>query len=177
MLFFDNDITIILGIMLVILLTFFLSRFFQGKIALSISFAIVLLLISFSFYLDYKSKFITFDEFASEQLDERKLWRMTIWTYDISSDFPEPKSHATTFDEEIIQKVLDDFSGMELKFNDDMRREYEKEYCIEITSHNSFSFYVDDHYLNQYEILTDTNHLQTIRSLVEGDELNWEEFD
>ncbi|MBU9712496.1 hypothetical protein [Evansella tamaricis] len=175
--FYFNTVNLVLCFMLFLLLIILLLLFFKLKKAVLISFISVLLLSFLVVYMEYRSQFITFENLAANQIDdESTYWSMTIWTYDVSKETPQATAVASIYDKKIIQTILDDFKDMELK-RDDVLRFYEREYRIQITTRNHFTFYVDEDYIDHYEILNDTNHLQTIEYLITSNDVLWEYFE
>ncbi|MDG5788577.1 hypothetical protein QA612_13910 [Evansella sp. AB-P1] len=161
-----------LSIMLILLLIPIFMYFFKKQIAIRLSMATVLLLTVILLFLGYRGQFTTFEEYASNGIQMDDLHRMQIIINDVSSDYSESIALANIHNEEVIRQVLDDFSNVELKRDADVRY-YDRKYRIQITSRNYFSFYVDEDYLDHYEIINDTDHLNTIRSLIESDDVHW----
>lgn len=132
-------------------------------------------------------KYSSFEKHVAKNLNEDTIIEsMTIRIYDTSNEdefFPERKAWVTVEDKQIINAVLEDFSGLKLRRDDDARRPV-REYEIRMLVTNevkpdylvtkSIYFDVDQHYLDNYKILGETEHLKTIKSLEENEEIEWE---
>jgi len=113
------------------------------------------------------------------------LFADEINTYDFSGNMPERKASVTIEEEEIIERILEDFSGLELKKDYDIQNIY-RDYQIEIVVTNQIKekhfsttiirFDLDKNYVNDYQIVSETNHLKTIEYLVENDEIDWQDL-
>ncbi|MBP1970240.1 hypothetical protein J2Z83_002358 [Virgibacillus natechei] len=161
----------------IILLTFFLSLLFKKRSTLIVAVAIVVV---GTIFIVYQSKYTTFQELVSNQINEENTVRdISITINDLSSDIPERKASVTIGDEEITERILEDFSEVELR-EDQEARPIDRKYRISIRTTNeieenvlktdSFTLSVNDNYIDDYEIISETDHLKTIESLVESEE-------
>ncbi|MEC5423498.1 hypothetical protein QGM71_08310 [Virgibacillus sp. C22-A2] len=179
--FFYNDL-FLFGV-IIVLITVFLRLFFKKRTAFIIAVGLVAIGgIGTAFIID-QMKYTTFQEVFSEQINEKSDIRgMSISINDVSNRIPETKATATIRDEEIMERVLADFLKLELKKDVDAQL-YHRDYTIKITTNNeveegrsvtdSFTMYVDENYINEYEVLSEKDHLSTVDLLVEDDAIDW----
>ncbi|MGY0694689.1 DUF4181 domain-containing protein [Virgibacillus sp. FSP13] len=145
------------------------------------------------FFINNQMKYTTFSKVVSDQLNEETTVRsITIYQNHLSGDIPEREASATIKDNETIDRILEDFSDMELKKVDGFR-EYRK-YRIRIVVTNqvaadhysteSLTVGFDENYLTTsegyhgvYEIVSEIDQMKTIESLVKSGEIDWEYYD
>ncbi|MBE4909976.1 hypothetical protein IMZ08_18220 [Bacillus luteolus] len=151
------------------------------------AFFIIGFLIVGTFLIFEWDKYSSFEKRVAKSLHEDTIIEsMTIRIYDMSKKddfFPERKAWVTIKDQETINAVLEDFSGLKLKRDEDARRQV-REYEIKLLVTNEVKpdllvtkniyLEVDEHYLEDYKILGETEHLKTIKSLEENEEIKWE---
>ncbi len=102
--------------------------------------------------------------------------KIVLTAYDLSGELPEREESITVEEEGTITKLMGDFEKIELKKRPDMEPYY-KEFSVEILAANEIEenhiltkkvlFDLDEKCLNNYEIVSSTDHLQTIESLFE----------
>lgn len=184
-LFFDVTwqlYNIFLVVFLIVLAALILRFLLKNKIHFFVAVGIVSV---GAVFLAYQMNHTTFQAVVSDHLHENSTVRnISISTNDLTGDFPEREARATIEDEAIIEKILEDFSEIELRTSNHSRGL--KDYSIHITITNevkdnylvtnTLTLEMDDTYLDQYEIISDTNHLQTIESLVEREEVDWQKY-
>ncbi|WP_100009825.1 hypothetical protein [Lentibacillus sediminis] len=131
-------------------------------------------------YLINEQKYTTFDELYSDQLNEDSIVRsVTIRIGGITENY----AHTTIEDEEVIDQIVESLRGLELKENRNAPF-MEEDYTVRITTTNeieegllrteSFDLRLDGDYLNQYQVVGETDHLSIIERLVESEEVEWE---
>lgn len=174
---------LILFVILIVLVSFILSKFIKKRITLMI---VIASLIFGSIFFVYQMKYTTLMELYSEQLNEDSVVKsVSITINEPSENIPERIRSVTIEKEEIIDKILEDFSGIELKKDDDIQHLH-RDYQIELVVTNQIKkdhfstttihLNLDKNYVNDYRIISKSNHLITIESLVEDDELDWKEY-
>ncbi|QKY70702.1 DUF4181 domain-containing protein [Lentibacillus sp. CBA3610] len=142
------------------------------------------------FFIDDWMKHTTFQDVVSEQLhEETEVNSITIRINDLSERIPQTKARVTIEDKETIGRILEVFSEMELKQDDGLHEFRKYNVTIETTNQVAEDHFetkglrveLDENYANisasshgRYEIVSGTNHLQTIEELVESDEIDWE---
>ncbi|GAE25386.1 hypothetical protein JCM9140_1377 [Halalkalibacter wakoensis JCM 9140] len=157
-----------------------LSFFMKNKILI---FVTLLILVTATIFAIDQTRYSTFEELFEDQLhDDSTVKAMSIAINDISGQIPNTEVRATIEDESIIHAILEDFSELELKKDEDALYS-DNRYTIAITINNEVregvsrisDLYidVDYHSLNGYEIISNTNHLQTIESLIEHEKVEW----
>ncbi|WP_106497265.1 DUF4181 domain-containing protein [Lentibacillus sp. Marseille-P4043] len=145
------------------------------------------------YFINDQMKYTTFSEVVSDQLNEETTVRsITIYQNDLTGDIPERKASAAIKDEEMLDRIVEDFSDMELKKMDGFP-EYRK-YRVRIVVTNQVA---TDHYSTEsltvgfnenylttsagsngvYEIVDGTDQTKTIESLVKSGEIDWEYYD
>jgi hypothetical protein len=105
---------------------------------------------------------------------------------DFSGNMPKQIRRVTIEDEKIIERIIEDLSGIKLKEDDDIPV-LDRDYQIEIVVTNQIKedhfstttvrLNLDKNYVNDNKIVSEPEHLKTIESLVEDDHLNWMEYD
>ncbi|MFD2762374.1 DUF4181 domain-containing protein [Lentibacillus juripiscarius] len=143
------------------------------------------------FFISDLMKYTTFQEVVSDQLhEETEIRRISIRVNELNNaGMAETiKKRATINDDETIDRILQDFSEMELKKDDGFLEE--RKYYISIVTKNKKAedyyktedlvVYVGNHYISisegrasRYRIVSETDHLQTIESLVKSDKIDW----
>ncbi|WP_188456902.1 DUF4181 domain-containing protein [Virgibacillus oceani] len=141
------------------------------------------------FFINEKMKYTTFQDVVSDQLNEESTVRsITIDINDFSGTLPKREASATIRDQDLINRILADFSDVELKKETGFRDYWD--YTLRIITTNqveedhfsteSLYVHVDGDYISisegnadVYKIVTQSNHLKTIESLVESDEVVW----
>jgi hypothetical protein len=122
------------------------------------------------------TKYSSFLELYSDQLNEDSVVQsVTITVYDDSESIPDFKKSITIGDAEIMKRIIDELSGVELKKEKNIPHQF-RDYYINIVVTNriekdhfrttSIGFDIDINHLNQYRIINETEHLKTIQSLV-----------
>ncbi|ARK32470.1 hypothetical protein [Halalkalibacter krulwichiae] len=172
-LFFDLSWQLFHYLLIAILLTaliFLLSRFIKNKIALL---AVTLTIILGTILLINQTKYTTFQDLVPEDSEIRSI---SITVNDLSGDRAEPAARTTIEDDSLIQEILEDLNQIKLKKDDDVRVQNRK-YTIGITANHkireNFSrttttyLKIDDQYVGESQIISNTNHLKTIESLIE----------
>jgi hypothetical protein len=163
------------------ILTGFINFLKKEKVSLIIVFVILGTYLIFEW-----DKYSTFEKSFTKKIHaDTTIESMTIRIYDTSDGdgyFPERKAWVTIKDKKTINAVLEDFSELKLKRDDDARV-FARKYSIDILVtneekpnflvSNSIVFEVDENYLNDYKILGETEHLKTIESLVNNKEIEW----
>ena len=167
-------------------LTFFMSLFFKKRSTLIAS---VIIVIFGTLFIVDQMQYTTFQKLVSDQLNEESIVEsisITINDVSESGGLPVRVARVKIEDEEIIKRILQDFSDMELKKDVDARYTG-RDYSVRILTTNevkenfletsSISLELDDYYVNEYEIVNKTVHLKTIESLVENDEIDWDYYE
>jgi hypothetical protein len=172
-----------LSIIGVIFLIFFLSLFIKKKPPL---FIVTICLVLGTIYLADQMKYTTFTKLYSKQINEGSvLESVTITVNELIDGIPKGKMQTTIKDEEVIEQIIGDLSELELKKEDhpdDIFLKYEVRFVStnkikEDTYQSEFvGVDLDDNYLNNYEIVSDTNHLKAIESIVENKEYEWRDL-
>ncbi|MUV38920.1 hypothetical protein JNUCC1_02792 [Lentibacillus sp. JNUCC-1] len=170
---------IFLGGIVVILLSIFIKK--KSRLIV-----VLLILVVGSIFLIPQALHTTFPDGVSDQLNEDSTVQAIIITInDVSGDRPVREEQVTIRDKDIIGHILEDLSDVELKEDRNavvLGRKYHLN--IRITNKVEDGYYktstlmvdVDQHYLNKYKIVNEPNHLETIESLVENDEVDWEDL-
>ncbi|MCD8510183.1 MAG: hypothetical protein LRY73_10145 [Bacillus sp. (in: Bacteria)] len=172
---------LLLGVLLVII-TFTLRLFTEKKsIVIGTNIVVVVIIVG----LFYMNQFTNFEKLVSHQLNEDTVIRqITIDVNDPNERYRERVATLTVEEEDTIEQILADLSQLELKRDPDSRVFVRKFHVRILTTNDEDTHLVtrylaldlDDNYLNEYEIISDTDHLQTIRALWESDEVEWRTF-
>lgn len=119
----------------------------------------LLILIGGVIYLINQQKYTTFDEVFSEQLNENSIVRSV--TIRIGED-TDNYAYMEIEDEEVIDQIVESFSGLELKEDNNARGE-EADYIVRITTTkrieeglsktDSISIMLHGDYLNRYQVV------------------------
>ncbi|QOY34981.1 hypothetical protein AWH56_020035 [Anaerobacillus isosaccharinicus] len=167
----------------IVLLALFLSLFVKTKSKLIAAVMVVLVAV---FFLVNHMQYTTFPKLVSNQLNEKSQIRdMTITINDNSNGYRDIEASVTIEDEEIIEQILTDFESLKLKRDINHRfREHNFTLSILVTNEtkkhvyntSSQTLYIDDDYINNYRILSATNHLKTIEALIENEEIEWQYY-
>jgi hypothetical protein len=158
-------------IVLIVLVTLVMSRFIKGKRTLIM---VMGLLVLAAFITVHQSKYTTFQELYDKTLKEDSVIdAIKIRVYDPSSDFSGSK---TIKKQDSIRRIMDDFSKMKLKKDADNTREF-YQYHLEIIVTNQVEedryltkiihLKLDQNFLNNYKIISDTNHLESMQTLLD----------
>jgi hypothetical protein len=158
-----------------LVLGLFLKLFIKNRVALLI--VLSCLVLGLFLFVDHL-KYTTFTDLYEREINEdSEVERITITVNQLSEqNSPEGRETVTIEDQEIIQRILDDFSQIELKKDETARGQF-REYDIRFVTTNEVreeqlvTEYVDvgldQFYLNDYKIISETDHLETIQLLVE----------
>ncbi|KGX89593.1 tripartite tricarboxylate transporter TctB family protein [Pontibacillus marinus] len=182
-------VTYVVGALAVGLLALFLSMYIQNKkIIISILTGIVLAAILFVLFEVYQETYPSFSEISSLQFNEDTEFEVAnLSIYEFSEgEMPERQAMLKIKDQAIIDRILSDFKNMKFKKDEHAERHFRK-YHLTVTvtkkvkkdhfTSETFTYDFDEDYLFNYEILNETNHMQTIKSLRENDDLNWNYYD
>lgn len=154
---------------------------FKNKIFL---FVLVLTLIIAVIIVINQTRQTTFQELFSEQLNEETTVRsISIAINEVSGYRTETEARTNIEDESLMNDILEDLAEVELKKDEDAPL-IGKKYTIGVTVNNEVgdnhssttTLYIDvnNNYLNDYKITRSSNHLETIESVVEDEEVEWE---
>ncbi|MGY3714246.1 hypothetical protein ACWE42_01825 [Sutcliffiella cohnii] len=175
------DLTsLVLGSLLVVLVAFIISRFIQDRMkVIVITFVFIVGLFMLANILAYTS----FTKYASKYINEETtINNVTITVYDLDDrGMRLDYTSITIEDEKVIDKLLQDFSQVKLK-KDLNTTSWERRYNVMFSVTNpasdgkyvvtgSYSFNVDEKYLNDHKIINSTNHLSTIEEIIEYEDL------
>lgn len=117
----------------IILLTFFLSLWFKKRSTLFIAVAIV---VAGVIFIVVQTKYTTFQDLVSDQFNEESTVQdISITVNDPSGRIPERKAGVTLEDEEIMERILEDFADIELREGKDARP-FDRKYRISIRTTN-----------------------------------------
>lgn len=180
--FFGYSTSILLLGVLLLIITFTLRLFTEKKsIVIGTNIVVVLAIVG----LFYMHQFTNFEKLVSHQLNEDTVVRhITIDVNDPNERYRDRVATLTVEDEDTIEQILTDLSKLELKRDPDSRTFVRKFHVRILTTYEEETHLVtrylgldlDENYLNEYEIISDTDHLQTIKTLWESDELEWRTF-
>jgi len=171
---------ILLAIAAIIGVTAMLRIFFKKRI---IAFLIAAILVIGTAYMIDRSHYTTFTEVYSDHLNEESIVRsITIYTNYIPDDYTfDREAYIEIEDKEIMNELIQEFSQLELKRDRDHHVIENPSYRVRITTTNeeeagllrteSFYFELDEEYLDRYEVINDTNHLQILDRLVENEKM------
>jgi len=182
-------VTYVVGGLGIGLLALFLSMYIQSKkIIISILTSIVIAAILIVLVDAYQEKYPSFSELSSLQFNEDTEFEVAnLSVYELSEgEMPDREAMLKIKDKAIIDRILNDFENMELKKDEDAERHFRK-YHLTITvtikvkeahyTSETFTYDFDQNYFFNYEILNGTNHIQTIKSLKENEDLDWNYYD
>jgi hypothetical protein len=150
-----------------------LSMFIKKRII--IMFVIAILTIGSILFIE-QTKYTTLMELYTNQINENSAIKsVTITVFDKQKKIPDFNSSVTIEDEIVINRIIDDLASVKLKKDKDTPTLH-GEYHINIAVSNeieedhfsltSVGFDISSKYVNNYAIISDTDHLKTIESLV-----------
>jgi len=130
-------------------------------------------------------KYTTFQQLNPEiSKEDSEIHSITIYINDLSESLSYREARLIIEDPETIEKISNDLAAIRLK---DTNSFHDLKYSIDISysyqieenmiSRQSFLFHIDEQYLFRHEIVNDTNHLETIETLVDSDDAEWEELE
>lgn len=162
---------------IIILVAIIMSFFFKTRKSVAIAVTIVAAGIILIFN---HMRYTTFEKQFAKQLNEETIVpSITIYTFDPAG---KRKAHVTIKDEHIINRIKEDLSRVELKKDYNSSAIF-RDYHLNILTTNqkenytlteSFNFDMDGEYINQFKIISDSNHLKTIESLIGNEAIDWE---
>ncbi|MGD6831301.1 hypothetical protein ACQCT5_04025 [Sutcliffiella halmapala] len=159
---------------------------FRKKVVVGIALIAVALGVG---YLQNEMKYTNFHEMTSGTIkDDSEIRSITIKVKDIEGgseqDYWKTIGQLTIEDEELVDKLLNDLNGMELKETNYSTFELNSKYIVEMLVVNEknnlwvtdkLMYSIDKTHFSGYEIVNDTDHLKTIEELVESDRMEWYE--
>ncbi len=162
---------------LIVLVTLVMSIFIKRKLTLIL---VMTLLVLGGFITVNLLTYTTFPELYEETLTEDSVIdSIKIRVHDPSSDELYKHASKAIEDPDIIERLMNDFSKIELKKEDHSPQDY-YQYHVEIAVTNQVGtdhyltkvlhVKLDEHFLDDYKIISNTNHLKTIQTLVGGKE-------
>ncbi|MGD6966051.1 hypothetical protein ACQCVP_06450 [Rossellomorea vietnamensis] len=162
---------------LIAIVTLVMSKFIKRKRTL---FMVMTVLVIGVFFAVQQSKYTSFPELYNKILKEDSvIEEINIRVYDPSNDSLEPSASKVIEDQDTIEGLMNDFSKIELKKEDGTAREfYQYHVGIIVTNQageDRFSTKViniklDQDYLNDYKVISSTNHLKTLEALFSGED-------
>jgi hypothetical protein len=166
------------------LVTLIFSLYIKNRITLIIIMAV---LIIGSVIIINQTKYTTLLEVYSHQLNKASdVKSISITIQEPSENVPDVIRSVTIEKKEVIERILEDFSTIELKKNDDIQHLY-RDYYIEIIVTNeieedhfsttTINLNIDKDYVNDFKIISETNHLKTIESLVKDEKVDWKDYE
>ncbi|WP_202081594.1 hypothetical protein [Caldalkalibacillus salinus] len=174
----------VFNVLLILPVIFFLRLIFKKKT--HFYFALTLFLIVTALFI-VKANYTTFEDVYADSLNEDTMVEsVTIFINDLTNHKPERevRTRTTIEDTDVIARILDDLSGLELK-NDPENYSFYKKYALvfTVTNEEKHHFYrtnklhinIDEQHLNRYKIVNGTDHLKTIKQLVESDDIEWKQ--
>jgi hypothetical protein len=133
-----------------------------------------------------QTKYTTLLKLYSNQLNESSVVESISITVQEPSEYvPKNVRSVTIENKEVIEKILGDFSTIELK-EEDVQHLYRNYYIVIVVTNQieedhfsttSIHLNIDKNYMNNYKIISKTNHLKTIESLVEDGSVDWQEHE
>ncbi|OEH93837.1 hypothetical protein [Bacillus solimangrovi] len=177
-LIFSDFIFVILAIGLAMLL---MSIFIKKKIILFSTITVIILGLIFSSFVMVEEDYTSFSKLYDDQLNEDAvIERVKITINDLVGDKREV-AHLQVKDNEIIAAILNDLSSLKLENERESRgkREYEIKLIVanevgeKQTSVSTIHFDLDANYFENHQIISESNHLKTIESLVNSEEVEW----
>ncbi len=165
---------LLLIILSIILPVFLILYFFTRK--KSFLFA-SLLLIGGLFIVVETMKYTTFMELFEDSIQEESVVeKITITVNGEGSEKQVSKSKIEVTDPSMIDSILTDFTKMKLKEDNNPPFSDSPSYTIQIVSTNKVrkgvfetelvSFEINDHYLHKYKIVSNTDHLKTVKEVI-----------
>jgi hypothetical protein len=133
-----------------------------------------------------QTKYTTLLKLYSNQLNESSVVESISITVQEPSEYVPKNVRSVTIDnKEVIEKILGDFSTIELK-EEDVQHLYRNYYIVMVVSNQieedhfsttSIHLNIDKNYMNKYKIISKTNHLKTIESLFKDASVDWQEHE
>ncbi|MGM0834751.1 MAG: hypothetical protein ACQEV7_01260 [Bacillota bacterium] len=132
----------------------------------------------------YQLKYNTFEEWNSEHFGEETTIRsVSIHVNETTDGFPVELGRITVEDKDEIDRILADLIGLKLKKvteSGEPWKKYRVEFLVvnekgNLLETNSLSYSIDQNYINEYQIISEQNHLSTIEELVESEEMEWKD--
>jgi hypothetical protein len=133
-----------------------------------------------------QTKYTTLLKVYSNQLNESSVVESISITVQEPSEYvPKNVRSVTIENKEVIEKILGDFSTIELK-EEDVQHLYRNYYIVMVVTNQieedhfsttSIHLNIDKNYMNKYKIISKTNHLKTIESLVKDASVDWQEHE
>ncbi|MCA1322212.1 hypothetical protein LC085_20230 [Bacillus tianshenii] len=159
---------------------------FRKKVVVGIALLIVAIGVG---YLQNEMKYTDFHEMTSGTLkDDSEIRSITIKVKDIEGvsekDYWKTIGQMTIEDEELVDRLINDLKGLELKETNYSTYELNSKYIVEMLVVNEkdnllvtdkLMFSIDKTHFSGYEIINDIDHLKTIEELVESDRMEWYE--
>jgi hypothetical protein len=155
------------------LVTLILSIFLKKKITLLIVMGV---LIIGTLVVINQLKYTTLFDLYSDQLNEDSdVKSVSITINDLSGNMPKQVRRVTIEDKKMIEQVIEDFSAIKLKKDDDNQHRV-RDFHIDIVVTNQIKedhsstttvrLDLDKNYVNNYKIVSKKGHLKTIKSLL-----------
>lgn len=134
----------------------------------------------------------TFQEVVEKQLNEdTEIKSITVTAYHYTDGQAERERQTKITNEKIISQILDGFTEMELKKDNDSPARFDRKYSISILTRNevaekhysteSLNLYFNENFISvsqrysqHFKIISDSNHLEAIESLLHNEEIEWE---
>ncbi|MBM7621162.1 hypothetical protein JOC95_003035 [Bacillus tianshenii] len=159
---------------------------FRKKVVVGIALIIVAIGVG---YLQNEMKYTDFHEMTSGTIkDDSEIRSITIKVKDMESDSEKDSwktiGQMTLEDEELVDRLLNDLKGLELKETNYSKYELNSKYIVEMLVVNEkdnllvtdkLMFSIDKTHFSGYEIISDNDHLKTIEELVGSDRMEWYE--
>ncbi|RHW39029.1 hypothetical protein D1B31_13785 [Neobacillus notoginsengisoli] len=162
---------VILFCTLIGLVAFVASMFIKNRIVLINSIGV---LVMAAVILVSMTQYTTFSKLYSDELNENSV----VKSVTIRAKMPENSQTITIENKEDIERILGDLSGIKLKKENDITF-HEKGYHVEMivttqikknhTSTERVLLELGNDYLDHYKIISESDHLKTIESLVKGE--------
>jgi hypothetical protein len=114
---------------------------------------------------------------------ETTIRSVSIHVNETTDELPEELGRITVEDTDEIDRILADLNELKLKKVTDSGEPWKK-YRVEFLVVNEYgnlletnrvSYAVDQNYINDYQIISDRNHLSTIEELVESKDMEWKD--
>jgi hypothetical protein len=133
-----------------------------------------------------QTKYTNLIKVYSNQLNESSVVESISITVQEPTEYvPKNVRSVTIQNKEVIEKILEEFSSVELK-EENIQHLYRSYYIVIVVTNQiekghfsttSIHLNIDKNYMNNYKIISKTNHLKTIKSLVEDDSVAWQEHE
>jgi hypothetical protein len=175
---------VFLSVILIGLVTLILSLFIKKRRTLIV--VMVVLIIS-SLIVVNQMKYTTLAEHYSEQLNEDTVVEsISITIMEAPWDMPRESRSILIEQKDIINQILEDISNIELKKDDDIQL-LDGKFQVKMIVTNQISedhfktttihLDLDENFVNDFRIISKTNHLKTIASLFDEDIINKTDVD